>query len=207
MELIKPDTLLLDHRNIQYPEVPPQPPWDHRHLLGRRKDYWRGVAKVLWLVSSGFSLTKEIRELIVADEGANPQSGALLRLQPRLVDAGILRSELVKMGRYHSLRLVALGPNSEKLIKRLKWEPVESEWDRMLRLHEKGKEGEEKHTLSVIAFAYHSRLRGYKAVVMPAIEDNGLFAPDAVVVENGRIQKLREDNFTNLFNHGFHRFH
>ncbi len=176
------DVLLLS-RDIQYPEVPPRPPWDHRHLLGRRSDFWRRVAKVLWLVSSGFSLGREIRELVAADEDANPRSGAMGRLLRRLTDTGMLTSAVIPLvGRYR-MSLFALGPASESIIARLRWQPVESEWERMRRLHEKGKD-ETLHTLATIAFAYHARVRGYRAGVVPGVNAKR-FTPDAVVVGAG----------------------
>ncbi len=175
------DVFLLSH-DIQYPRVPSRPPRDLRHLLGRRPDFWRRVAKVLWLVSSGFSLGREIRELVAADEGTNPRSGAMGRLLRRLSDDGFLRSAVVPISQYRSLRLVSLGPASESIISRLAWTPAESEWERMQRLHEKGKD-ENRHTLATIAFAYHARVRGWRAGVAPVLANAGRFAPDALVVD------------------------
>ena len=50
----------------------------------------------------------------------------------------------------------------------LGWEPVESEWERLKRLHE----GErfKEHTLAVLYFALHARVRGWEVTVMPEVE-------------------------------------
>ncbi len=203
--LFQPKTLLLGH-NILYPDVPVRPPLDHKNLLGRRSDFWRRTAKVLWLVSSGFCLGLEIRILVADSEGADRHGGAIKSLVPRLIEKGMLRSTLVERQSGYKMRLTALGPNSAEIIRRLKWQPVETEWERMVRLHEKGKDGEERHTLSVITFAYQARLRGYQAGVMPVVDGNRLFAPDAVVIQDGtpvmveveRLYKRKVDKWQNM---------
>lgn len=182
MEIFKPETLLLSHE-IRWPELPTHPPRDHKHLLGHHPVYWRRVAKVLWLVSSGFSLWKEIQYIVAYSENVSVRSGALYRLLPRLCDNQVLRSILVQLTGKKTLRLVKLGPNSTELIRRLKWQPVENEWERLVRLHEKNKVDEERHTLAVITFAYHARLRGYQAGVMPIVNADS-FAPDVEVIQD-----------------------
>ncbi len=67
-----------------------------------------------------------------------------------------------------SLAVYRLTSEGKDLARRLGWEPVESDWERLIRLHE----GErfEKHTLGVLAAAMHARLRGYKVEVLPQVD-------------------------------------
>ena len=82
------------------------------------------------------------------------------------------------------LALVRLGEKGRVLAEILfKAAPVESEWERLNRLHE----GERfpGHTLAVLLFALHARLRGWSAEVMPALEGNPT-PPDVVVERDGQ---------------------
>jgi len=172
------DTLLLSH-HIDWPETPPK-----TSVLGKRSDFWRRAARVIWLAAMGYSLVVEIRELIAKSEGRDSRSGALRRLVPRIADAGFLNIETVSIAllyRRFSMSLVSLTPDGWNLAKQFGWQPGENERQRMERLHEKDKNGEAQHTLAVIAFAYHARLRGYQAGVVPMLENSGRFAPDAIV--------------------------
>lgn len=177
---LPPNILLLDH-TIHWPEVPPR-----TSVLGRRNDFWRRVTWVLWLVASGYSLVTEIRELVAARESANPQGGAIRRLIPRIAEAGFLETRNIRLPLlYHrfSLGLVKFSLAGLEFVNQLGWQPVETEWERMMRLHEKGKQDEASHTLAVIAFAYHARLRGYQAEVVPDMQNSGRFAPDALIAQ------------------------
>jgi hypothetical protein len=59
-------------------------------------------------------------------------------------------------------------------------EPVESDWERLIRLHQGDREEMDKHTLGVLVFANHARVRGWRVVVMPDI-GNRHFQPDVLV--------------------------
>lgn len=85
-----------------------------------------------------------------------------------------------------ALRLAHLTDKGRELCRMLGWEPVESEWERLKRLHE----GErfEEHTLAVLYFALHARARGWDAEVMPSVAE---IRPDVAVIK-GRKRYLVE---------------
>jgi len=59
---------------------------------------------------------------------------------------------------------------------------VESEWERIERLHRGDTSRQLRHTAAICAFAYHARKRGYDTLVCPQVE--GLAEPD-ILLTNG----------------------
>jgi len=83
-----------------------------------------------------------------------------------MVQAGLLTTQTLKVSTVNSsLSVYRLTDEGRALAQRLGWEPVESEWERLMRLHEG--ERYEAHTMAVLATAMHARLRGWRATVMP----------------------------------------
>lgn len=82
---------------------------------------------------------------------------------------------------YHTaLPCVLLTDRGRAVCKRMGWEPVESDLERLIRLH-KGDE-ERDHTMCVLIFAMHARMRGWTVTVVPEME--GPAEPD-VLIERG----------------------
>ena len=80
-----------------------------------------------------------------------------------------------------ALALVRLSEDGKSLARIYGWEPVETDWERLNRLHQGDDEQMKIHTMAVLAFAMHARLRGYKTQVMPEI--SGQKARPDVLVE------------------------
>ena len=59
-------------------------------------------------------------------------------------------------------------------------EPVESDWERLIRLHDGDNPDMKKHTLAVLSFANHARWRGWRVPVMPDTDDRR-FRPHVLV--------------------------
>ncbi|RCK72778.1 MAG: hypothetical protein ANABAC_1312 [Anaerolineae bacterium] len=68
-----------------------------------------------------------------------------------------------------------------ELARALGVEPVESEYERILRLHDG--ENQPKHTSQVLFTAYQARLRGFDVKVMPFEKSNGMtwYQPDLTI--------------------------
>ena len=101
-------------------------------------------------------------------------------LEKRLLEAETLRLKSPAT----RLALVRLGDNGRALAEILFGKPpVESEWERLIRLHE----GERfpEHTVAVLLFALHARLRGWKTEIMPSLPDNAT-PPDIAVEREGQ---------------------
>jgi hypothetical protein len=89
---------------------------------------------------------------------------------------GVLRSV--------QILLVRLSQKGINVGRSFGWEVKESEWSRLIRLHEKGN-GSEKHTASILWFTYQARRRGWQVDVMPDLGDP-LIAPDLRVTKKNQ---------------------
>ncbi len=173
--------ILLDHQ-IQWPNIPKEIPPEYG--LSRRKDFRFKQMLAIYLVSIGFSVAVEMYTLMGNFMHVNPRTPALWRAVKSLRENKILHSRNLILRNPKPVPLTVVHPTRQgrKLCHSLGWPPYETEWERMKRLHEKGK-SEPEHTCATLAFTYQARLRGCRAGVVPEIETVGQFAPDAIVKE------------------------
>jgi len=75
------------------------------------------------------------------------------------------------------LALARLSAEGKPFCNALGWPVVESDWERLIRLHEGEKQ--EGHTLAVLLFASAARLRGWTVEVLPEVTGNA--RPDMVI--------------------------
>lgn len=147
------------------------------------------------MAEKGLSMRLEILEAIAEVDDVKAQSGSLKRMILNgLIPKGLVIGDTLRMqlSRPAQISLMRLTEDGKDLCRVLGWEPIESEWDRMLRLH--NGDGQKAHTAGVLSFAYHCRRRGWKVEVMPPVE--GKAEPDAMVVK-GEDQVYVEVEFGN----------
>ena len=128
----------------------------------RRKLY------VLFLLSRGLDIRLEIDHLISQVEGIGSRTGALRRIYDSMVEKNLLSREVMEMSAPNtSLAMLQLTQDGGQLCQILGWEVNETERQRMNRMHQ----GAEfpQHTLAVMIFAMHARLRGYRVGVLPEL--------------------------------------
>ncbi|NUM44037.1 MAG: hypothetical protein HUU38_04965 [Anaerolineales bacterium] len=144
---------------------------------------WRRQSMALFILAKfGLNARLELDRLIADTEGIQPGSGSLRRAINQLSERHLFTGALLEMNSPQTrLSLVRLSEESRALCKILGWEPVESEWERLDRLHEGARFPE--HTLAVLVFAMHARLRGYAVTLMP--ETEGPAVPDGLVEKEG----------------------
>ena len=171
----------LNH-DIQWPEIPQELPSENG--LSRRKDFRTKQLLALFLASRGFSVVVEVYTLLGQFLYIGTRATSLKRTISSLVENEILHAEILTLQSSYPIPLsfIRLTKRGRGLCYELGWIPFESEWERMKRLHEKGK-SEPAHTCATLAFAYQARLRGCRAGVVPKVETVGQFAPDAIVKE------------------------
>lgn len=187
-----PEIFLLSH-DIDWPVIEDRPPESHQHLLSERADFWQRQAMALYLVSLGFSLSTEVRSLMAAKLGIRQDAGSLRRVIESLLDAKFLVGRVLSLraSKGIPMQLIRLTRRGRSLCSQLHWRtkqceddpvwlPYETAWERMRRVHEKGKR-EPAHTLAVQAFGYQARKRGWQAGVMPMIHAKR-FVPDVILV-------------------------
>lgn len=166
---------------MDFPEMPPKPPVRYAARLGTGTR-WRREAMVLYLMAAlGRSVRLEILSAVGEVERVGGRSGSMRRVFSNgLVPGGFVEESVLAMSLSHGqtrLAVVRLTERGQELSRFLGWEPVESEWGRLLRLHQG--EVQEAHTAAVLTFAYHARRRGWQALVVPAVE--GPAQPDSLV--------------------------
>ena len=167
--------------SFRWPQVPKRPPRAYARYFPRN---WDREGLILALISSGLCLRVEIGELIGRRFGVSGRAGSVKRLfvgkQRSLEARGIIYSEVHRVGRAGAM-IVGLTDLGRKIAKACGWEVVETEWERLKRLH--GGDRQLKHAAAVCIFAYHARRRGCKVEVVPQVE--GPAEPDVLLITGG----------------------
>jgi len=149
-----------------------------------KKAYRRYWLSLYLIGTFRLNATLEIEDLMAMTGGLSSRAGSLGRIVDDLVDGGILFSEILRIGSPRtSLRLVKLSPEGVRLFKILfNREPVESDWERLIKNHE----GERflEHTLAILIFAMHARKRGWATQILSPVE-NTKAVPDLLVLKGG----------------------
>lgn len=125
---------------------------------------------LLWLVAGGLSIRMEVGDALAARLGLKGRSGSLNRLMEAAVKGGLLGQTVLRVslaGGSTNLAVLVLTPLGRELSSALGWDLRETEWERLVRLHQ----GAEQpgHSCAVLAFAYHARRRGYAVEVLPTV--------------------------------------
>jgi hypothetical protein len=166
--------------SIELPEIPRKPPTRFASRLGTGKR-WKRQAHALYLMAGkGLSLRLEILQVVGEMANVNPNSGSMVRM----INDGLIAKGLVAIGKFvmnlsqpAKMVVLRLTDDGRELCNILGWEPVESEWERLIRLHDGDRQKE--HTAGVLAFTYHSRRRGWRTEVLPDVDGNAV--PDVLV--------------------------
>lgn len=142
-------------------EPPPELKKTYRH------EYWRKVCMaIIVLARTGISTAPEIALTLAQHFGVATRSYSLLRLiYKTLADDNIVNKRVVKLDIAVRITILQLTDYGKELARVLGVEPVESEYERILRLHDG--ENQPKHTAQVLFTAYQARLRGFDVKVMP----------------------------------------
>jgi hypothetical protein len=160
---------------FRWPDVPSKPPARYARLFSAG---WLREGTVLGLVASGLSLRLEVAELLGRRFDVKGNSGSLKRVFERLVRAGLLENEVVRIG---CLAAMFVWPSDlgREVCRACGFRVQETEYERLLRLH--GGEQQKSHAAAVAVFAYHARRRGFRAEVLPTVE--GRAEPDVLVAK------------------------
>ena len=150
-----------------------------------RADVWRRVQVGLWLLATTrMNLVGELSAEIAKKEGLDPQSSSLRELFYRyLPEAGLTIGEKINLFTSTGLSLVRLSNFGEEVCRAYGWEPKESEWARLIRLHDG--DNQKEHTAMVLAYTREARARGFRAVVHPGVSEkvgDAKVQPDVYIV-------------------------
>ncbi|MBP7961455.1 MAG: hypothetical protein KBG20_03795 [Caldilineaceae bacterium] len=138
----------------------------------RRPQPWTEYRLLAALALSGWSFRYGL--------GADPNSGQTKRAFHQLTSAGLWEEQRVRIT--VNAVLVRLTPLARSLLTEVGLTPVESEWERMERLHRGDTSTQLAHTAAVCTFAHHARTFGYDAQVCPDVD--GPAEPDVLLVKD-----------------------
>ena len=133
------------------------------------------------LALSGWSMRFALVDAEADRRDRSPLGGTYLRACAHLDNAALWETARVRVG--NAIALVRLTPLGRSLLTEIGLTPVESEWERIERLHRGDTSRQLRHTAAICAFAYHARKRGYDTHVCPEVD--GAAEPD-ILLTNGK---------------------
>jgi hypothetical protein len=134
------------------------------------------------LALSGWSLRYALMEAEAHNLGLVVRSGSLTRACTHLAQAGLWETTTVRLAA--AVSLVRLTPLGRALLAQVGLDVVESDWERVERLHRGARAGQRVHTAALCAFAYHARKRGYAVSLCPP--PVGPAEPDVLLNQDGQ---------------------
>ncbi|GIV67093.1 MAG: hypothetical protein KatS3mg047_1486 [Bellilinea sp.] len=165
--------------------VPPAPERFKAQLKPKESGirYRRKVLVLYAVARGGISSRMEIDRVVSVVEGLSERTNSVRRPVDDLVKSGLLVSDNIRMYKPFEtgLAVYRLSEDGKALCALWGWQVVESEWERLLRLHQGA--AQEAHSVMALAFALHARLRGWDAVILPQVE--GAARPDLQVERDG----------------------
>jgi hypothetical protein len=165
--------------------IPPAPERFKAQLKPKESGirYRRKVLVLYAVARGGISSRMEIDRVVSVVEGLSERTNSVRRPVDDLVKSGLLVSDNIRMYKPFEtgLAVYRLSEDGKALCALWGWQVVESEWERLLRLHQGA--AQEAHSVMALAFALHARLRGWDAVILPQVE--GAARPDLQVERDG----------------------
>ena len=167
--------------------APPVVPYKYKGLLGQHglTDLrWRRGSMLLFLMASrGMNAHLELDALIAQREGLSYRSNSTKKPLENLAAAGLVIAETLRMETDDfrtALKLTRLTDTGRELCQALDWPVIESDWERLIRLHQGL--AQPRHTLAVLYFALLARVRGWATEIVPDVD--GSAAPDMRVAKD-----------------------
>jgi len=149
-----------------------------------RTDVWRRIQVGLWLLATTrMNLVGELSAEIAKKDGLVEDSRSLRELfYSYLPEAGLAIQEKLPLFQ-KGLVVVRLSKFGEDVCRAYGWEPKESEWAKLIRLHDGY--NQKGHTAMVLAYTREARARGFRAVVHPGVSEkvgDAQVQPDVYIV-------------------------
>ncbi len=169
----------------------------------------RQIMALYMLAVYGLAVRLEVDYYIALAEGIKPRSGAMRRRLDKMAETGLVVSKKLSLKAPRtSLIVLRLSDEGRRIARQMfQRPPVENEWERLARLHEGDRFP--GHTVAVLMFAMHARLRGYTVTVLPEVDSPS--PPDVLIegqerlyveVELGRKERLAKWKHNAALNEG-----
>jgi hypothetical protein len=140
---------------------------------------WLRLALACYLMArTGISTRQDLAQLLADRLGIQPDAGSIRRLLWNLLpDSGLVNAIPLPLVRLSQLSVLQLTDRGRDLARLIGQEPIESDWQRLCRLHQG--ETDRQHAAVILAFAYQARRRGWSCQVIPSIGQGMHVYPDA----------------------------
>jgi hypothetical protein len=169
---------MLEYSNFQSPSPHISLPIMHN---------WERISYCLFCLSkTGFSTFQDLQHILLP---AFHHLTSIKRLFSQMDKLDLLITDKVVMPvppRYFSLKLIRLSEKGRKLCNELNFDPVMSDWDDLIRYHERGAADQRLHTACVLYAAYLARQYGWIASAMPNVTTAFTQARPDLIVFNER---------------------
>ncbi len=169
------------------PSGPKGAPADRQYkALGEEGRPWHKYAATVFMVGAlGISATAELQSLISFAIGdVKPSSSSIRKLFDVMFEQfGCFYVETLAVSGVR-VKLLRLTPVGVALYKAMTGaDPVESEWERLIRLH-RG-DDDTSHAAACVIFGFQARWRGYHTNLLPVLDDAGKARPDYLIEKDG----------------------
>ena len=161
--------------------IPKTPPKKYATLFNRQESTRQRELIFLALAAgTGYSTAASLRWELTryVEELNDPDAGSIKRLIERLEKANLISTR--KVAKTIILSLTDLG---REVATAMGVPPVETEWERLMRLH--GGAKQEKHAAHVCLFTHYARKRGWRTLVCPEVEPPA--DPDVLIEKDDQL--------------------
>lgn len=190
--LLSHAALLDELRSLQFPARIPVRFENRFPSIGLKQEDWERQIRrrliILYLLARGLEIRMEIDHLVGAFEKISDRGGSLRRAYDGLKEKNLVDLDTLAMSAPKtSLALLTLTEDGKELCHILGWEPLPGERRRLNELHE----GQRfpQHTLSVLIFAMHARLRGRRVATLPDLGNVSTPARPDVYIERPAVDE------------------
>jgi hypothetical protein len=193
--------LLITLRDWKTPPIPD--PYIRLFKDVSAERWTRQTITLYLLASTGLCARPEIEQLLALAANVDRRTTAIRQAVDYLVQVGLVSFHRLEMRRplETSLVVLQLTASGLDLSRLLGWQAIEPEiqrFRRLLHLDDPAAPGQAERVLSVLAFAFQARLRGYQALVASPPQE--AVQPDVYVErEQERFYVFIEDGSGDLF--------
>lgn len=155
--------------------IPPAWPFE-----ARKPSNWRRSAYLLYLVATHGLASLSDARLVFEKIGISSENVTYLIVQKFKLYGWFETSTPMISARNvrFKITLMRLTDQGKAACRVLGMPVIGNDWERMINLHEQGKDDEQAHTALVLYFAHLARKRGWYADVMPDLRNTNKHRPD-----------------------------
>jgi hypothetical protein len=163
--------------NVKIAEIDPHIPG----LPGIYTNRSDKLLSILFYLSQGYSTRQDISRLMNYSTSLHTS----LKEQINCLDKrlGYINQLTIRFyGHHGAVKIISLNEKGKQFCSQY-WDLQESDFEKLQRLHQG--DSQLKHTAAVLNFAYHARLRGYTATVVPDRVDlrESIYYPDVLITK------------------------